>query len=96
MIDTKGKTYRIWLSAFPWLKRLARRGEFGLALPGKDSSDLRADWWRDNLYKNTRRVISEGFGGVPTILLGVISILATLLVPVIPEVWITFPRWLTW
>jgi hypothetical protein len=53
-----------------------RPGELGLLPPDSTATKEEVSWWRDNLYQNIRRTISDGVGGIPATLLSVLSLLA--------------------
>ena len=85
MYDTKGATYKVWRATWPALRLVLawRPGELGLLPPDNTRSREELAWWRDNLYQHTRRIISDGIGGIPATLLGVLSLLAIPAIPLI-------------
>src|SRR5689334_22025721 len=92
MYETSGLLYLLWLTTWP-LTRLALffrpPTEFGLKLPvrsdyGPTDEYRRAfHWWKVHIWKSSRRVVSNGRGGLAAILLTVLSFLLP------PAAWIT-------
>ena len=86
MYETEGFVYWIWCKVWPVFRLVIwlRAGEFGLALPPSSLHEAARTWWMQSLWKSIRRVISLGMGGTVAISLGLLSLVVSVLLPVVP------------